>query len=118
MTITNPSNNNNIIAIKEVELNGKPVSYTVTKTSGGVEIVIPFSSVHEPPGSNTITLVFSDGIEYHYTLQINNEYPIMTLNSSISSLKTISISLAVVGIILALIALVLVLRRGKGVSKQ
>jgi subtilase family serine protease len=118
LTITNPSNNSNIIAIKEVELDGKPVSYMISKTSSGVKIVIPFNSAQEPPGSNTITLVFSDGIEYHYTLQINNEYPIMTLNSSISNLKIISISLGIVGIILALIALILILRKGKGVRKE
>jgi hypothetical protein len=42
----------------------------------------------------------------------------MTLNSSISNLKIISISLGIVGIILALIALILILRKGKGVRKE
>jgi len=107
------------LKVVSVEINGEPTTYTISNTSSGIAITLPFNSALMPAGNNIISLELSDGITYNYTLVVYNSYPEIQLHSSISSLSS-SLSttsgIAIAGLSIAIIAfiaiLVLLLRRG------
>ncbi|QIW25144.1 peptidase S53 [Sulfolobus sp. S-194] len=113
------------LKVINVKVNGKNVSYSVTPTTSGIDITIPFNSALLPAGNNIISIAISDGIEYNYTLVVYNSYPLIqvhsainALNSSVTSLKSslsTTTDISIIGLVIALIAVILLLllfRRG------
>ncbi|BFI76104.1 protease pro-enzyme activation domain-containing protein [Sulfurisphaera ohwakuensis] len=114
------------LKVISVELDGKTIFYSVTSTTSGIEITIPFNSATMPSGNNIITLAISDGIEYNYTLVIYNSYPLIQVHSTINALNSSVINLksslstttdiSIIGLVIAIIAVILFLlllfRRG------
>ena len=114
------------LKVISVKINGESTSYTVSNTSSGITITLPFNSALMPTGNNIISLELSDGITYNYTLVVYNSYPEIQIHSSMSSLSSSVISLssslstttgiAIAGLVIAVIAviaiLILLFRRG------
>ena len=85
------------LKVISVKINGESTTYTVSSTSSGIAITLPFNSALMPPGNNIISLEISDGIIYNYTLVVYNSYPEIQIHSSLaqlhSSLSSLSSSL-------------------------
>ncbi|ARM74867.1 S53 family peptidase [Acidianus manzaensis] len=122
------------LRVTSVSINNIPVTYSVTTTSTGIEVAIPFNSSVMAPGPYTITISVNDGLQYTLSAAIYNSYQDVKLSSDVSSvnstlssdLSSVSHSLSsisgtasdgeilgIVGIIIGLIAVFLVFfRRG------
>lgn len=129
LTIKVQGENLKVISVK---VNGEPVTYTVSTTSSGIEVTIPFNSALEPSGNNIILLEISDGIIYNDTAIVYNSYPLLQLHSSINSLSnslyavssrlssaiSTTTDIAVIGLVIAVITVIIILillfRRGGG----
>ncbi|MEM0272434.1 MAG: protease pro-enzyme activation domain-containing protein [Thermoprotei archaeon] len=62
------------IRVVGVTLNGAPVNFSVEPISGGVQVVVPFSSSSNPDGVYTLSVGVSSGLSYTQTFNIVNLY--------------------------------------------
>ena len=102
------------IKILKVAINGQPVSYTVTPTSTGVTVSIPFNASSMPDGAYTLSVEVFNGLTYSYNYTIQNNYHLVSnvnkLNSMISNLSSYAndiLIIAIISLIIGVIALIL-----------
>ena len=86
-----------------VTINGEPFNFSVTPTSGGVQLSVPFSSSSNPDGVYTLGVTVSSGLSYTHAFNIVNLYHQTTTYYLLGGL-------GVLGLVLGLIAILLVLR--------
>ncbi|QIJ32833.1 peptidase S53 [Acidianus brierleyi] len=116
------------LKVTGVEMDGSSISYSVSSTSSGIKITIPFDASLLPSGFYIFTINVNDGLQYSLQSGVYNSYhevvsegqiqsaehSITTLSHSISSLSssiTVAYALGIIGIIIALIALFFSLRK-------
>jgi len=86
-----------------VTINGVPVNFSVTPTSGGIQVSVPFSSPSNPDGVYTLSVTVSSGLSYTHTFNVVNLYHQRITDYILGGL-------GVLGFILGLIAILFVLR--------
>jgi len=127
INVTTPSTNITItisgenLKVTSIEMDGASVTYSVSSTTSGIKITIPFNASLLPSGFYLFTINVNDGLQYTLQSGIYNSYhevvsegQIQSAEHSVSSLSssiTPAYALGIVGIIIALIALFFSLRK-------
>jgi len=88
------------LRVVSVELNGEPLTPSVTKSASGVVISVPFSSSGEPDGVYTLSVTLSDGLSYSYQFTIVNAYHEHVTLLIFEVVSVVAIALSVVSIFL------------------
>ncbi|MEW9492533.1 MAG: protease pro-enzyme activation domain-containing protein [Candidatus Aramenus sulfurataquae] len=109
------------LKVTSVKVDGSPVSYFISTTSGGVSVSVPFNASKLPDGLYTIEVTVSDGLSYTLYANFYNSYHEVVTSGQISSLhgslisvgtdSYVGIGIASVGLIIGIVALILSLRK-------
>ncbi|MBW9141159.1 MAG: hypothetical protein K1T65_05620 [Candidatus Aramenus sp.] len=112
------------LKVTSVKVDGSPVSYSVSTTSSGVSVSVPFDASKLPDGLYTIEVTVSDGLSYTLYANFYNSYHEVVTSSQISSLHSslisvgtdsyVGIGIASVGLIIGIVVLFLSLRKRRG----
>ncbi|MEM3972345.1 MAG: protease pro-enzyme activation domain-containing protein [Saccharolobus sp.] len=102
-----------------ISVNGQPISYHIISSSPtSILVSIPFNSSLLADGNYLFTVTVSDGLPYNLTFNVINSYHLVSLQKSITSLRSLiipAIILAIISIIISIIAILFIfMRRGGG----
>ncbi|MEM0122801.1 MAG: peptidase S53, partial [Saccharolobus sp.] len=102
-----------------ISVNGQPISYHIISSSPtSILVSIPFNASLLADGNYLFTVTVSDGLPYNLTFNVINSYHLVSLQKSITSLRSLilpAIILAIISIIISIIAILFILmRRGGG----
>ncbi|BCU69373.1 protease pro-enzyme activation domain-containing protein [Stygiolobus caldivivus] len=118
ITVNITNYNTSTLKIMKVTVDGRQVNYTVTQGNNGIEVRIPFNSSEIPSGENMVSIEAYNGMHYNLSFSVDNEYPLSSLTSSVSSAvnstRTLSLALGLVAIILSVLAIIISFRKGGG----
>ncbi|AWR96388.1 peptidase S53 [Acidianus sulfidivorans JP7] len=76
------------LKVTNVTIDGVPVTFTVSSTSSGIDVSIPFNAYAMAAGPYVIDINLTDGLQYTLHTTIYNSYPQVQLSNSISSVNS------------------------------
>jgi hypothetical protein len=86
--------------VLSVELNGRSLTPSVTKSATGFVMSVPFSSSDEPDGVYTLSVTLSDGLRYDYKFTLVNAYHEHSTLLLFELVSVIALSLSFASIVL------------------